>query len=59
MGNKEAEAGATTIWQTVYKRSYLDRSTIQGNSVEEARTSAELYNMILSCVGIGYALNTR
>ena len=51
----ERKAGAT-IRQTVYKR-YLDRSAIKGNFVEEAR-SAELYNMILSCVGIGHALNT-
>ena len=36
---------------------YLDRSAIKESFVEEAR-SAELYNMILSCVGIDHAFNT-
>jgi len=51
----ERKAGAT-IRQTVY-RNFITRAAIQGDTIEEAR-SAELFNMILSCVGDGHALNT-
>ena len=51
----ERKAGAT-IKQTGYK-AYLDRPPVVGDVVEEAR-SKELYNMILSCVAGGHALNT-
>eukprot|EP00957_Ditylum_brightwellii_P039109 2956848-Ditylum_brightwellii.AAC.1 len=50
----ERKAGAT-IQQTAYKR-YLSCSATAGDIVEEAH-SGELYNMILSCVGDGSALN--
>ena len=51
----ERKAGAT-IRQTAYKH-YITRQATAGNPVETARSS-ELYNMILSCVGDGHALNT-
>ena len=51
----ERKAGAT-IKQTAYK-DLLDSPATVGNTVEEAR-SKELYNMILSCVAGGHALNT-
>ena len=51
----ERKAGAT-MKQTVYK-DFLTRPATAGDAVEEAR-SKELYNMILSCVADGHALNT-
>ncbi len=51
----ERKAGAT-IKQTAYK-GLLDSPARNGDAVEEAR-SKELYNMILSCVAGGHALNT-
>ena len=51
----ERKAGAT-IKQTAYK-GLLDNPAIAGNAVQEAR-SKELFNMILSCVAGGHALNT-
>ena len=50
----ERKAGAT-IKQTAYK-GFLDAAATPGNVVEEAR-SKELFNMILSCVAGGHALN--
>ena len=51
----ERKAGAT-IKQTAYK-DFLTRGAKIGDVVEEAR-SKELYNMLLSCVSDGHALNT-
>ena len=51
----ERKAGAT-IKQTAYK-GLLDAAATPGNIIEEAR-SKELFNMILSCVAGGHALNT-
>ena len=51
----ERKAGAT-IKQTAYK-DLLDNPATSGDIVAEAR-SKELYNMILSCVANGHALNT-
>ena len=51
----ERKVGAT-IKQTAYK-GFLDAAATPGNVVEEAR-SKELFNMILSCVACGHALNT-
>jgi hypothetical protein len=51
----ERKAGAT-IKQTAYK-DLLDNAATIGDLVQEAR-SKELYNMILSCVADGHALNT-
>ena len=51
----ERKAGATNK-QTVYK-GFLDAAATLGNVVEEVR-SKELFNMILSCVAGGHALNT-
>ena len=51
----ERKAGAT-MKQTVYK-DFLTRPATPGDAVEEAR-SKEFYNMILSCVADGHALNT-
>ena len=50
----ERKAGAT-IKQTAYK-GFLDNPAVPGNAVEEAR-SKELFNMILSSVSGGHALN--
>ena len=49
------KAGAT-IKQTAYK-DFLTRGATPGDRVEEARTK-ELYNMLLSSVSDGHALNT-
>ena len=51
----ERKAG-DTIKQTAYK-DLLDNSDTAGDVVAEAR-SKELYNMIISCVTSGHALNT-
>ena len=51
----ERKSGAI-IKQSIYKH-FVSQAATAGNAVEEAR-SMELYNMILSCVGGGHALNT-
>ena len=51
----ERKAGAT-IKQTIYK-GLLDAPATVGDAVGEAR-SKELFNMLLSCVADGHALNT-
>ena len=48
-------AGAT-VNKTAYKN-LLDGPASVGNVIEKAR-SKDLYNMILSCVAVGHALNT-
>ena len=45
-----------TIKQTAYK-DFLSRSATVGDAIEEAMRK-ELFNMLLSCVSGGYALNT-
>jgi len=51
----ERKAGAI-IKQSIYK-GFIHRAATVGNPTEEMR-SLELFNMILSCVGGGHALNT-
>ena len=51
----ERKSGAI-IKQSIYK-SFFSSAATAGDAVEAAR-SMELYNMILSCVGGGHALNT-
>ena len=46
----------TTIKQTVYK-GFLDNPATVGDLIEETRRK-DLFNMILSCVADGDALNT-
>ena len=53
--NWERKAGAT-IKQTQYKDFLVNPATV-GDVVEEAR-SKELYNMIISSVAEGHALNS-
>ena len=53
---QERKARAT-IKQTVYK-DFLTRGANPGDVVEEACSKKELFNMLLSCVSDGHALNT-